>query len=546
MHYKLIEPAEQLQKNEYFYSDIRFCEDNLLSLSYYFCILRGMPTKVCLALTEKTLLKNAELAEKYKNEADIFELRADFLNEEEFSHLRRFPEMIGKPLIFTVRRKIDGGEFAGSEEDRALIFAGTFCLNEGGMFHETERASDIKTFAYADLESGFVIPPLESALKNSNIKIIRSIHSIENPIKNISLTAKELSQFSHHIIKIAGISNSLQDTAKLFKNTDKVKKYGTGKIILIGMGKYGFASRVLSPLLDSEIVYTFCREKIEADNLQAQMIDPVTLQKIYRFSKICGKTKIFGLLGANVNTSSSPFLHNSGYERFKMNCVYVPLCAVSAEEGLAFADLLGICGLSVTAPFKTSVIKHLSGISPKAKNAGAVNTVLKTDGGLEGFNTDIYGFEKSLLEFVSKEELQNCGAALIGAGGAAKACACVLKKLGAKNVAVFNRTKKKADSLAASFGFAAEELSQKNSPLLKKYSSLIIQASSSGMCKGENPLAFFDFGGHEKVFDLIYNPDKTELLKKAEKAGCKICNGYNMLKYQAYKQFEIFTGRSYE
>ena len=83
-------------------------------------------------------------------------------------------------------------------------------------------------------------------------------------------------------------------------------------------------------------------------------------------------------------------------------------------------------------------------------------------------------------------------------------------------------------------------------PVLKKYSGIIIQATSVGMQADEDPLAFYSFSGAEKVFDVIYTPEKTALLKRAEHAGCAVANGYNMLRYQAYKQFELFTGETYE
>ena len=82
--------------------------------------------------------------------------------------------------------------------------------------------------------------------------------------------------------------------------------------------------------------------------------------------------------------------------------------------------------------------------------------------------------------------------------------------------------------------------------MLKKYSDVIIQATSVGMHEGEDPFEFYSFSGTEKVFDVIYTPEKTALLKRAGATGCDICNGYDMLRYQAYKQFELFTGGSYE
>ena len=100
--------------------------------------------------------------------------------------------------------------------------------------------------------------------------------------------------------------------------------------------------------------------------------------------------------------------------------------------------------------------------------------------------------------------------------------------------------------LAERYNFRWAVLDLASVRILKKYSDIIIQATSVGMHENEDPLEFYSFSGSEKVFDVIYTPEKTALLKRAEAAGCNICNGYDMLRYQAYKQFELFTGGSYE
>ena len=118
----------------------------------------------------------------------------------------------------------------------------------------------------------------------------------------------------------------------------------------------------------------------------------------------------------------------------------------------------------------------------------------------------------------------------------------MLKKLNFKNVVVFNRTLEKAKAIAYLYNFDFAILDTSSLKLLKEHSDLIINATSVGMSSNENVLPFYEFSGNEYVFDLIYNPEKTNLLQRAEEKHCKICNGYTMLKYQAEEQFKIFMG----
>ena len=151
------------------------------------------------------------------------------------------------------------------------------------------------------------------------------------------------------------------------------------------------------------------------------------------------------------------------------------------------------------------------------------------------------------------KNLRHQKVAIIGAGGAARAIAYVIKKMKGK-ACIFNRTVSKAKSLAQEYGFAYAPLSIESLPKLEMYSSLIIQTTSIGLAVGEreisdeknDPLHFYNFKGYENVYDIIYHPQVTPILNRAQMAGCKTANGFDMLKYQGYKQFELFTGVKYE
>ena len=209
--------------------------------------------------------------------------------------------------------------------------------------------------------------------------------------------------------------------------------------------------------------------------------------------------------------------------------------------------------MSVTVPHKEEVLPHLTTISESVGDIGASNTIIRHGEDWLGYNTDAEGFQRSLLEFLGVKNLKHQKVAIIGAGGAARAIAYVIKKLKGK-ACIFNRTVSKAKSLAQEYGFAYAPLSIESLPKLEMYASLIIQTTSIGLAVGEkeisdeknDPLYFYNFKGYENVYDVIYHPQVTPILNRAQMAGCKTANGFDMLKYQGYKQFELFTGVKYE
>ena len=491
-----------------------------------------MVPKICLVLTENTIDKNIQLIERYRSSIDIVELRADFLDPQELLYIRSFPKIARIPVILTVRRFLDGGAFKGGEGSRITLFA------RGLAFADTDP---INNFAYLDLESDVQASSLEEAAQAFNIGIIRSVHSIKAPIKDIAAKIREIRRTDDEIVKIAYKANNLADATAVFKDAPKLN----GNRILIAMGKYGISSRILASKLHSSFVYTMPREYIAKHHLEQEFIDPITLNTLYRFRTIDEDTAIYGVAGADTTKSRSPAIHNTGFEQKGINAVYIPISGTNITEVVEFAKCTGIAGLSITHPFKFDIIPFLDSIGMVSTACGAVNTVLFNGEKRQGFNTDIDGFIRALQEFLRVRSLRFKHIAIIGAGGAAHAIANGVHQLHG-NACVFDRSAEKAKKLAERYKFRWAVLDLASAGILKKYSDVIIQATSVGMHEGEDPLEFYSFSGAEKVFDVIYVPEKTALLKRAEAAGCDICNGYDMLRYQAYKQFELFTGGSYE
>ena len=496
------------------------------------CYTVNMAPKICLVLTEDTIDKNIQLIERYRSWIDIVELRADFLDPQELLHIRRFPKLVHIPAILTIRRFLDGGTFKGGEGSRITLFA------RGLAFADTDP---LNNFAYLDLESDVQAPSLEEAAQAFNIGIIRSLHNMKAPISDITAKIREIRRTDEEIVKIAYKADNLANVTALFNQAPQFN----GQNILIAMGKYGIPSRILAAKLGSPLMYTMPREYIIQHHLEQEFIDPITLNELYHFRTINDKTSIYGVVGTDTTRSLSPAIHNSGFARKNINAVYIPISAADSQEAIAFVACTGIAGLSVTHPFKFDIIPFLDSIGPASTACGAVNTVLFDGDKRRGFNTDIDGFSRALQEFLNVRSLRFKHIAIIGTGGAAHAIANAVHLLHGK-ACVFGRSAEKAKQLAERYNFRWAVLDLASVRILKKYSDIIIQATSVGMHEGEDPLEFYSFSGAEKVFDVIYTPEKTALLKRAEAAGCDICNGYDMLRYQAYKQFELFTGDSYE
>ncbi len=492
---------------------------------------------VCLTLTGKTLAEDVAMVNKYKSYIDIAELRADYLDDNERLLIRAFPQMVGIPCILTIRRKIDGGEFLDGEANRTILFARALAFAD-----EDKR----KNFEYIDFEEDFRVPSLQDAALAFGIKTIRSVHSMDKPIENLTQRLESLSNGGLEIPKIAFMPKSLDDVTKLFNEASELKD---SNHILIAMGPLGLPSRILSAKLKNYLTFTSPIETASNTSTLAHL-DPITLNDVYNFKNINESTNIFGITGWPLTSTSSPIIHNNGYKSHNMNNVYIPLKAERVEQAIFFANCTGIKGLSVTVPHKEQVLRFVQGMDEKVNAIGASNTIVKQDDEWLAYNTDASGFAKSLTEFTGLKNLRGKKVAIIGAGGAARAICYAVKKLHGK-ACIFNRTVSKAKNLAKEFGFKYASLGTESLNLLRKYSNVIIQTTSKGMNQtGEaseenDPIFFYDFTGREMLFDIIYVPSSTPVMTRAALAGCKVCNGYNMLKYQGYEQFELFTGQAY-
>ncbi len=488
---------------------------------------------ICLCLTGKTLEEDLEIAEKYRPYIDIVELRVDWLDEDERLKIRNFPERVGLPTILTIRRISDGGKYDEGEASRALLFARALA------FADEDRR---KNFAYVDFEDDFYVAGLQEAALAFGTKIIRSFHDMKNPVPNIVEKLDSMRTTGYEIPKVAFMPHALADVTQVSKEI--AGKLNGSEQIICGMGPIGFPTRVLAQRFDSYLTFTSPKELSE--NLFAiGHTDPITLKELYHYKKIDENTKIFGITGFPLIATGSPALHNAKFAENRMNAVYIPFRADSAKDAFDFAVQMGMKGYSVTVPHKEEIMQFLDEIDETAKNIGAVNTVINEGGKWKGYNTDFLGFSKALLEFSGLTDLKGKSVSVIGAGGAAKAIVYALLSLGAE-VLICNRTKLKSRQLSRIYGCEFAGLGVDCIAQIQTHSDIIVQTTSKGMnATGEpnennDPLWFYDFTGNELLFDIVYEPSVTPVMKRAQDAGCKVCNGLKMLQYQGEAQFSMF------
>lgn len=511
--------------------------------------------KVCLTLTGRSFIENIETYRRYKNYVDIVELRADYLNEEDQFRLREFPSMIGIPCILTIRRKRDGGQFVGNEFTRTQLFSRALAFADNEKSHN---------FNYVDFEDDFNVASLNDIALAFSVRIIRSLHSFDGPVFNLRDTFSKMQHTPNEIFKIAFMPNNLSDVSRLF---EEAKLLHGVQYIVLAMGPLGVVSRILAAKLGSCLTYTSPASMDKAMRDLGHM-DPVTLVDMYHFRRINKTTRIFAVTGWPLKSTNSPLLHNSLYQKHNMDCVFIPLPAASIDEAMEFAKVARLRGLAITVPHKEKVISLLDEVDANVGEIGSCNTaVLQNKGPLDyidrnytphwlGHNTDAVGFLNALIEFMGTDKLSKKKVAIIGAGGAARAIAYVIKTLGCKTC-IFNRTVERAQSLASLYGFKAAPLCPDSYGLLERYSDIIVQTTNVGMnytpVDGKNPqqkqydpIWFYEFMGTEHLFDIIYTPDVTPVMARAKAKGCSVCNGIQMLKEQGYAQFKYFTGVDYD
>lgn len=265
--------------------------------------------------------------------------------------------------------------------------------------------------------------------------------------------------------------------------------------------------------------------------------------------EISGKTKVMGLIGNPVEHTLSPVIHNTIAKHMGENMAYLPF-PVKEDVGAAVkgAYALGILGMNVTVPYKSDVIEHLVSMDEQAAIIGAVNTLVKTEGGFKGYNTDLPGLYRAIKS--EGIDVEGARVMILGAGGAARAAAFMCAFYHAKEVYILNRTVEKAVRVAEEVkektGFSSiAALALSDYEQIPGDGFLVLQATKVGLYPKveDTPVcerAFFN--KVEVVYDLIYTPAETMFMRLAKEHGVKAYNGLKMLLYQGVAAYEKWNG----
>ena len=351
------------------------------------------------------------------------------------------------------------------------------------------------------------------------------MHDFEGVPPDLSARVQAMRSTGAEGVKVAVKTGSLSDCVSLLDLGAQAGRQ-TG-LVVIGMGDPGLITRVLAGRFGS--MWTYAGGLREVGQISAQ-----TLLKDYHLRALTETTDIYGLVGGSLAHSVSPAMHNAAFRATRLDAVYLPLPAASAQDFVTFGRAIGLKGASVTIPHKVSLCDSLDEVYSVARRIGAINTIRVESGRWIGGNTDATGFLEPLKHRVALARLR---AAVLGAGGAARAVTVALASSGA-SVSIHARNPQQAADVAMLTPV-------KVGPWPPEPNSwdLLINCTPIGMhpCVDETPLPADRLTGRY-VYDLIYNPTTTRLLREAAGKGCQTIGGLDMLVAQAQEQFQWWTG----
>ncbi|UCD72149.1 MAG: shikimate dehydrogenase [Syntrophobacterales bacterium] len=476
------------------------------------------------ASTEQDALITMEGAE---SAADVIEVRLDLLPREVWTPLLK---RRGKPSIVTLRPERQGGQFNGEEAERIRLLGETLAFNPSFIDVEWDTPSHL----------------ISSLLRKKGEKttVILSYHNFEETPDNLEAILRKVNPRGGDLVKIVTHAKVFEDNMRILRFVEN----NAGKTIAFCMGPLGLSSRVLTLRYGGLMTFGSLEKGKESAPGQIPSRD---LREIYRVHQIHRDTRVFGLLGDPVFQSLSPIIHNSAFQALGCDAVYIPFQVRSLETLLPVFLSMAVEGFSVTIPHKERIIPHLDGVDDKAKAMGAVNTVYRRDGRWLGTNTDGDGAWRALEEACGN--LSKKRWAILGAGGAARAVAYSAGMLGCpRSLTFLGRTQERLEGLlwdmGRMFSFPVAGFILAETDLGKVFNEIdvIVNCTPIGMFPrlDETPIPSPLLRPSHLVFDTVYNPLETRLLREARVRGCRTISGLQMFLQQAVAQFELWTGKS--
>jgi len=477
--------------------------------------------KVCVAIQASSPAEMMERAESSLKSSRFIEFRIDSLPRPAgvIPYLKQLlAEHRDVTAIATCRRKAFGGGFDGPLATELEILAKAAQCGCQIVDLEVESAEECK-------------PAQITKLRSTGAALIISYHDFART-KSLEQAADRIEAFKPDYVKVVSTARTLADNLTVLRLIED-RSLGS-HVVAIAMGEEGIVSRLLGPRAGA--AFTFASFSDGTETAPGQ-ITAESMRDLYRMDHLDQATRVFGVAGNPISHSLSPLLHNAAFRRENVNAVLLPLKVKSLQDLLTLALELPLAGAAITMPLKTEVLPHLANMDPLTARIGACNT-LRTgaDGKLYGFNTDVAGVVRPLEK---RLRLKDARVVVLGAGGAARAAVFGLIAEGAE-VFVVNRTHEHAVALARQ----AKAKSLKHELLAKQRFDVLINCTPCGMpgIKPALPIAENELNAGV-VFDMVYHPLETSLLKLAKSRGIPAISGIEMFVQQGARQFEIWTGK---
>lgn len=455
-----------------------------------------------------------------ENGVQLVELRLDYVGR--VVNLTRLLANRPTPVVATVRRREDGGRWMGTEVDRQMLL----------------RAAIASGVEYVDLEADIAAEiPRYGATKR-----IISYHDFGGTPDNLDELHDAIADEDADIVKIATLATTFSDNVRMLEMVQRAQMPTIG----ICMGEIGMMTRVLASRFGSPFTYaTYSADR----KLAPGQLNYKLMHDLYRYDEIDEKTELFGVVADPVAHSHGPLIHNRAFQATGCNARYLPL-RVPADDLNSFINAcpsLGIHGVSVTIPHKERALDYCTQAEAAANGIGAINTLVFHQSERVGYNTDYRAAMDCINEAYKRGDAkddatvshQGRRVTVLGAGGVARAIAWGLKQRGAI-VTITNRSEERAITLAQELGTAVVPWDQRHTTRPQ----LLINGTPVGMHPNvdETPFDRSAMNHLMLVFDTVYNPENTLLIKQAREAGARVITGVDMFVRQAAYQFKLFTG----
>ncbi len=480
------------------------------------------PICVALGCTEAAQLE--KLAREACEQGEQFlEIRLDLLEQPPQALVviqrlqERYPETL---LLATCRRQSNGGRFRGSVERQLELLQSAVEAGAGAVDVEIEAAS---------------VAQEQAELLRRQATLIVSYHNFEStpPLEPVLRRLRSVPADVHKLVTMA---RKPTDNLRVLEALAQSEGHS---VVILAMGETGVPSRVLA--LSRGCPFTYVAPCFRTAGNHGSATAPGQLpawqmRRYYRPERHTAETAVYGVIASPIGHSISPAVHNRAFQARRVDAVYLPFLVEAGQlrDFWALARGMPVAGFSVTIPHKQRVLRLLSAVDPPARRIGAVNTVYRRQGRLRGTNTDgdaVTGpLEKRL-------RLKGARVLIVGNGGAARAAAFSLIDKGAR-VTLAGRSLARVRALARLCGAEALPLEG----VLGQRFDVLVHATPVGMHPNIGECLFCDEIPANLVFDMVYNPLETQLLKKARGAGKAIISGLEMFLEQASAQFEIWTG----